>query len=139
MHDATLIRRLKAATYEAMLLFGVYFIAAYAFLALTQANFQQNPVQRTFFQMFLFVVFAAYFAYSWAAGRKTLAQKTWGVRIVLDNGENLTVPRAFARYCLAWLSLSLLLAGYFYAFLDKDRKFLHDRLCGTRVITTETA
>ena len=45
---------------------------------------------------------------------------------------------AFARYTLAWFSLIFVFLGFFYALLDKDRSFLHDRLLGTHIILDET-
>jgi uncharacterized RDD family membrane protein YckC len=44
------------------------------------------------------------------------------------------VPVALKRYLLALLSIALAGTGFLWAFLDRDRQFLHDRLCGTRLV-----
>ena len=42
--------------------------------------------------------------------------------------------RLVLRYALAWPSLLYLGAGLLWAFFDRDRQFLHDRLSGTRLV-----
>ena len=136
---ATLMRRLSVAFYETALAFGVYFAAAYLYSSLTRTtaeNFIAHDAKATGFQIFVFLIFGVYFAWSWSKGRRTLPQKTWGVRLMMVNGTVVSQPRAFARYCLAWLSLVFLL-GFFYALFDSERAFLHDRLLGTRLVLDE--
>ncbi len=139
--SATLLRRLSAALYEAALLFGIYFVPAYFYLAITQTRIEDTArggPRLWGFQLFVFLVFAVYFGWSWSQGRRTLPQKTWGVRVLMVDGSHLTQTRAILRYTLAWLSLGFGLLGFFYAFLDNDRAFLHDRLLGTRIYLDET-
>lgn len=131
---APLMRRLSAAFYEVALLFGIYFIPAYLYLSLSQSKGILQGVQLWLFQGFIFLIFGIYFVWSWSQGRRTLPQKTWGVRIVKIDGSPLPQTLAAARYVLAWLSLSCFLLGFFYAWFDKERAFLHDRLLGTRII-----
>src|SRR6266568_2147902 len=85
-----------------------------------------------------FLVFGIYFVACWSRAGRTLPMQTWKLRLV--RGENLPVGagRALLRYALAWPSLLLLGGGFLWAFLDRDRQFLHDRLAGTRIVTTET-
>jgi hypothetical protein len=51
----------------------------------------------------------------------------------MKDGTSVTQARAVMRYTLAWFSLSCGLLGFFYALVDKDKAFLHDRLLGTRI------
>jgi uncharacterized RDD family membrane protein YckC len=138
---ATLMRRLSAAFYEAALVFGIYFVPAYLFLSITQTRIDdtvRGGPRLWAFQAFIFIVFAVYFGWSWSQGRRTLPQKTWGLRILLRNGRPLTQRQAVLRYALAWCSLLAGFLGFFYALFDKDRAFLHDRLLGTRIYLDET-
>lgn len=135
---APLFRRLSAAFYEAALSFGIFFVPAYFFLAITQSKGVLSGGMLLMFQGYVFIVFGVYFGWSWAQGRRTLPQKTWGLRIMQTNGQPLSQWQAVARYTLAWLSLSIAFLGFFYALIDKDRSFLHDRLLGTHIILDET-
>lgn len=138
---APLLRRLSAAFYEAALVFGIYFVPAYLYLSITQTRLADTAAggpRLWAFQAFIFLVFAVYFGWSWSQGRRTLPQKTWGVRVLMADGSHLTQSRAVLRYALAWFSLGFGLLGFFYAWVDKDRAFLHDRLLGTRIYLDET-
>jgi uncharacterized RDD family membrane protein YckC len=138
---APLMRRLSAAFYEAALVFGIYFVPAYLYLSISQTRIEdtvKGGPRLWGFQLFVFLVFGIYFAWSWSQGRRTLPQKTWGLRIMMSNGQPLTQARAMARYSLAWLSLLCGFLGFFYALFDTDKAFLHDRLLSTRIIMDET-
>ncbi|HEY6895974.1 MAG TPA: RDD family protein, partial [Rhodocyclaceae bacterium] len=37
------------------------------------------------------------------------------------------------RYLLSWPSILFFGAGLIWAYLDRDRQFMHDRLAGTRI------
>ena len=80
-------RRMACWLYEGMLMFGVVFIAGYLFGTLSQTrNAMDN---RHALQAFLFVVFGIYFTWFWAKGQ-TLAQKTWHIRVVGQDGQPIT-------------------------------------------------
>ncbi len=153
-----------ALVYESILLFGVVFIAAYLFSALTR--FRGDPGSLLYFG-FQFTVFGAiglYFVYCWRKSGQTLPMKTWKFRLVDRNGERPSPLRCWARYSLAWIGplvgliaykAIVILAGYGmarfsaatafavlplvflnfgWAFADRERQFLHDRLAGTRLV-----
>jgi uncharacterized RDD family membrane protein YckC len=60
--------------------------------------------------------------------------KTWRIRLVQANGDTLTFKQAVLRFFLALLGLLLAGAGFWWALVDRDRQFLHDRLAGTRLV-----
>ena len=150
-------RRMAAFVYEGTLLFGVLFVAVYLYSSLTQ---QRHALEgRTGLQAFAFIVLAIYFVVFWSRGGQTVAMKTWRLRVITVDGTPLTRWRALARYVLAWLwFLPSLLAVYLsglsggvvvsvvplagmaaYAALTRlhpDRQFLHDVICGTRLVDT---
>jgi uncharacterized RDD family membrane protein YckC len=139
--NAPLMRRLSAALYEAALVFGIYFVPAYLYLSISQTRIDdtiKGGPRLWGFQLFIFLVFAIYFGWSWSQGRRTLPQKTWGVRIMMANGDTLSQGRAALRYALAWISLLCGFLGFFYAFFDKEQAFLHDRILNTRIVIDET-
>ena len=147
-------RRLACMLYEGLLLFGVVMVAGYLYSSLTQQR--HALVGTTGLQAFMFVVIGIYFTWFWAAGRQTVAMKTWQLRIMTADGRPLSQPRAFARYVASWLwflpglaaaglgghhdgagiatALGLNVAVYaLMARLNPTRQALHDLLCGTRL------
>jgi uncharacterized RDD family membrane protein YckC len=150
-----LARRLACFVYEGVLLFGVLMISGYLYSSLSQ---QRNALQgRHGLQAFLFVVLGIYFVWFWSHGGQTVAMKAWHVRLVARDGTPVTQARALARYALAWLWFLPALVGLWLAgakglgtigaalaggvlgyaalsWLDRERQFLHDRLCGTRLV-----
>ncbi len=157
-HSASLWSRFGSAIYEGLLLFGVYFIFSYLYLALTQQKDTPQELKSYVFQLYIFLVIGSYFLYFWCHGGQTLAMKTWQIRLVMTDGSSIKPARAALRYGLVylqicsvfllfglemlnrraellwWLSLVTFLLGSLWALFDRDRQFLHDRLLGTRLI-----
>ncbi len=128
MPTAGLARRLAAMVYEAVLLFAVGFFAAWVFFFASGGLDATTGWRRHLLQVFLALVFAGYFVWSWLRGGQTLAMKTWRVRLV-----DVTPGRALLRFALA-LFLVPTGVSIVWALFDRDRQFLHDRLAGTRLI-----
>ncbi len=106
------------------------FLAAFAFSALTQ--FKGSGPLRPVFQLYVLGVVAGYFVWFWSHGRRTLAMKTWGLRLVRGDGRPLGTPLALLRFVLSGLMLTGI--GLLWALFDREKLFLHDRLAGTRLI-----
>jgi uncharacterized RDD family membrane protein YckC len=58
------------------------------------------------------------------------------MRLVTQYGDALTLRQASLRYVLASAGLLLLGVGFLWALVDPERQFLHDRLGGTRIVST---
>jgi uncharacterized RDD family membrane protein YckC len=112
--------------YEAILLFAVAFFAAWLFFFASGGRDATHGWERYVLQLFILVVFAAYFLWCWLRGGQTLAMKAWGIRLV-----DVTPRKALLRFVLALLLFPVSVA---WALLDRDRQFLHDRLAGTRLV-----
>ena len=121
--------------YESLPLFGVAFFAALLFLGATGAN--PSGWMRHVFQVYLFLAIGTYFVISWLRRGQTLAMKTWKLRLVGANGARITWRQAITRYVCAWPCLALGGIGILYARFDRDRQFLHDRLAGTCIVSSE--
>jgi uncharacterized RDD family membrane protein YckC len=131
---APLGMRLLSLAYEGVLLFGILFVAAYLFLTL--ARDAQSGLSRLLFQAYVLAVCGAYFVFCWARSGQTLPMKTWRIRLVTDQGKPLALGRAMRRYLLAVPGIVSGI-GVLWAFVDRDRQFLHDRLAGTRIVRVE--
>jgi uncharacterized RDD family membrane protein YckC len=125
-------KRLLSTVYEALLAFAVAFFAGLAFYSATQGHLSGKA--RVLFQAYVFLVLGVYFIACWTRGGRTLPMQTWRMRMVRRDGAPVEVGRAALRYVLAWISLLALGAGFLWAWLDRDRQFLHDRLAGTRIV-----
>jgi len=123
-----ILRRLAAMVYEALLLFALAFFAAALFFFASGARDATSGVLRLELQLFIAVVFAAYFLYCWLRGGQTLAMKAWGIRLA-----QVTPARAVLRFVLAAILLPSTIS-FIWVFFDRDRQFLHDRLAGTRLV-----
>jgi len=148
-------RRLAAFAYEGVLLFGVVMTTALFYAGLAQ---QRNAmVGRNGLMAILFIVLGLYFVWFWTHGGQTLAMKAWRIRLVDRQRMPVTAWRALARYLLSWLwflpacvvlylrgapsapvifgVLTVGVIGYaLTALLHPSRQFLHDALCGTRIV-----
>lgn len=141
--------------YEGVLLFGVVMIVGLLYGLITH---QRHALQGALgLKLVLFGVLGLYFVYFWSRQGQTLAMKTWHMR-VLGPDERPPGPwRAAMRYLLSWLwfvpalaalhlaglhgagaSAAVVMAGVFaYASLARlraDRQYLHDVVCGTRLV-----
>jgi uncharacterized RDD family membrane protein YckC len=148
--------RAAVMAYEAVLLFGVAFVAGYGLLALTGWTYPLPPRNRWVLQAVLFVAIGAYFVTCWSRAGQTLAMKSWRLRVVDRDGRPPAAARAALRYLLAWslfapglafaaladfgaaANLLALLAGLLAMLVPARPRFggqlLHDRLLGSRVI-----
>lgn len=147
---------MAAFLYEGVLLFGIVFMTGFVYATLTR---QSHALQgHRGLQAVLFVVLAAYFVTFWSRGGQTVAMRAWHVRLVTVQGAVVTPTRALARYLLSWVwfapalfaahvaglkrateILALVAVGIvayaLLAFMHPQRQFLHDVLCGTRLVT----
>lgn len=115
--------------YEAVLLFAVAFFAAWLFFFASGARDATSGWLRYALQLFILAVFAAYFLWCWLRGGQTLAMKAWGIRLV-DVSPVTALLRLVLAALLVPTGISLI-----WAFFDRDRQFLHDRLAGTRLVS----
>jgi uncharacterized RDD family membrane protein YckC len=130
---APLFRRTLSLVYETLLLIAVLWCAG-LFYALVEVRIIPTHL-RGFYQAYLLAVAGIYFAWQWRGGQ-TLPMKTWRMRLVTQYGDALTLRQASVRYVLASAGLLLLGVGFLWALVDPERQFLHDRLGGTRIVST---
>jgi uncharacterized RDD family membrane protein YckC len=107
------------------------------------------PASRAFLFVFYIVVAGIYFTGFWIKGRRTLPMKTWDLGLEGPGGREVDRNVAIARYFAGWIGPAAGLAGYLligrwgllagllnfcWAWIDPDRRFLHDRIAGTRIV-----
>lgn len=160
--NASFGRRLAALVYEALLLTALLFVVNFFLLPLvTPGHAGQGKdlvvpalPQRLALFWITFAVLAGFFTWCWSRGRRTLAMKTWRLRLLRADGSALPPRIALLRYLAAWIgplvavlayavlarhgagahATWLVALGFLWAFVDRDRQFLHDRIAGTRLV-----
>jgi uncharacterized RDD family membrane protein YckC len=160
---ATLPRRLGALVYESLLIAALVLVAGFVLApfvspAAGPASGLRLPgtVGRALSFAGVFGSMLLYCVWSWSAPRRTLAMKTWHLGLATGAGGPVTLGRAAVRYLACWTGPALAVAAYLalhpfglgahatwlvafnflWAFVDPDRQFLHDRMAGTRIVTT---
>ena len=151
----TVRRRMASFVYEGVLLFGVVMLAGFLYSSITQQRHALKGMHGL--QAFVFIVLGIYFVWFWSKAGQTLAMKTWHVRLVDKSGQPVTRARALARYVLSWIWFvpalgaaeiagaragvplwSWMFAGVLLIAVagrwSPDRQFVHDLLCGTRLV-----
>ena len=159
--DASLARRGAALAYEALLYAALVLVVGFLTIPLVPPapagapglRVPDLPARVLSFAL-VFGAGAAYYAANWTRGRRTLAMKTWHLRLVRDDGAQVDVRTALVRYLAAWIGPALALALYvalrpyglgahalwlvalnfLWAFIDPAGRFLHDRVAGTRIV-----
>jgi uncharacterized RDD family membrane protein YckC len=125
-------RRLASGVYELLILAALAMVATFPFLAVFGDSTQ--GWRRHVLQAWVLVVAGAYFAWFWTRGGQTLPMKTWRIRLVRADGAGVGLWRAIHRYVIAALGFLALGLGFWWALVDRDRQFLHDRLAGTALV-----
>jgi uncharacterized RDD family membrane protein YckC len=75
-----------------------------------------------------------YFAYSWAASGRTAGMALFGVRVVRDDGTEVSGRQAGVRTLALPLSFLFLGLGFTGILLGDRRRALHDVIAGTAVV-----
>ena len=160
---AGVLRRWAALVYEALLLTALVFIASFLLApfvspgsAARGALVMPSPAARLGSFTALFTLGAVFFTWIWSEGRRTLPMKAWRLALVTVAFEPLARRTAFVRYVAAWIGPALAVVAYallaphgfaalawplvflnwLAALVDPQRQFLHDRIAGTRLVTS---
>ena len=161
--NAPLVRRYLALGYEGLLLAAIALLVGFLTLPAVATTAGANRslavpslAGRALSACLLFGAAGLYFVWSWTGGRRTLPMKTWKMALARADGGPVDGKAAVVRYMAAWAgpaaaliahsalspaglgayALWLAALGYLWPFVDRDRQFLHDRIAGTRIVTT---
>ncbi|MEP6633640.1 MAG: RDD family protein [Luteimonas sp.] len=75
----------------------------------------------------------AYAVISWRRGGQTLGMRPWRLRVTGHDDAPAAMRALLQRYVIGTLSLLLVGAGFWWAWIDRDRLTWHDRASGTRL------
>jgi len=122
--------------YESLLLIGVeflLFLMPHVMIGLLVQFSIRGPI----LLVHVLTVAAIYFIWFWQNVGQTLPMRTWKIKLLATNRDIPTTPQLLLRFILAGFGLLLGGLSVIWAFFDRDRQFLHDRLAGTRLVMQE--
>jgi len=157
LRPAPLARRLASLVYELLIATAIVLVAGFALTPVMSpvadpghALVTPSALARVAGFTALVALLGAYGVLGWSGGRRTLPMKTWRLALVDATGAPPTPSRALVRYAAAWIGPLVALAAYAtthsrwaalalalnyaWALVDRERRFLHDRLAGTRLV-----
>ena len=131
----SLMKRYLAVVYEAVLMLALTLVLTAVYVMLL--GDASHGWKRLGLQILLWGSIGAYFVRCWTVTGQTLASQTWKLKVVNRQGQLLDWQASLIRYVVA--SLLLLPAGLtlWWAILDKEQQFLHDRLLGSRLVSQQ--
>ncbi len=101
----------------------------YSLGQLTDAKSQ--PLGLSLLSFGLLVAYEIVCVGTWGA---TVGKRACGLRVVTANGGKVSYLRATGRYFSKIISALPCAIGYIIAAFDSEKRALHDRICGTRVV-----
>lgn len=132
--------RFLSMFYDLLPVVALWFLTAVPFVLLDVAisgNVRHNIAALSALQWLLWlacwIVTGLYATTSWRRGGQTLGMRPWRLHVHAANGTQPAPSALWRRYALGTLSLLLAGAGFWWAWIDRDRLTFHDRYSGTRM------
>ena len=129
-------QRALAAVIDALILGPIDLIVIYFTLRLCRLTLPELtllPVAPL--AIFFLILDGGYLLAFTAAGGQTIGKMAMGLRVVTANGGRVGAGRALARMLASVVSVACLGVGLLPAAFDPERRTLHDRVAGTRVVS----
>ena len=129
----SLLRRIGAMLYDALLILALLFLTTIPFIAMRGGE-PVEPGGNLPYQITLAVIIFAFFVGFWSRSGRTLGMQSWGLRAETSDGQIPSVGQASIRFfasILSWLPVGL---GFLWQLWDKEKLTWHDRISGTRLM-----
>jgi uncharacterized RDD family membrane protein YckC len=128
-------RRITAAIVDLIILLSIDAIVIYFTFQIARLSFAQwQLIPMLPLGLFLLLVKASYFSVFTALGGQTVGKMATGIRVVGDDDRDVEPSRAVQRTLAALASVAAVGIGFAPVLLGGDRRTLHDRVAGTRVV-----
>jgi uncharacterized RDD family membrane protein YckC len=130
-----LVRRLTAAVVDVLILLSIDAVVIYftfKIAGLAFSSWQTLPILPL--TLFLVLVKVSYFSVFTTLGGQTVGKMATGIRVVADNDREVAPAQAVQRTLAALASVATVGIGFAPVILGGQRRALHDRVAGTRVV-----
>ena len=115
--------------------FAVIFIIAIAMYMAGYYEFiNDERAASALLSLALFTSLILYHPIGWSLWSTTVGKLIFNMYVVSADGSKIGFWRAFARYLCYFVSAILLLLGFLLIAFRKDKRGLHDLMCGTMVV-----
>ena len=134
---AGVLRRFGAMLYDLLIVLALLFIVTALFLPFTGGEAitpGDSGVLERIYQVALVLVVVLFFGVFWTWRGQTIGMLAWRLRVERHDGSVLTWRDVLVRLGGACVSLAALGLGYFWIWIDSERRAWHDRWSGTRVV-----
>jgi uncharacterized RDD family membrane protein YckC len=128
-------RRLTAAAIDHLILLSIDAVVIYftfQIAGLPLSSWLSIPLLPL--ALFLLMVKGSYFCVFTALGGQTVGKMATGIRVVGENDRRVEPARALQRTLAALASVATVGIGFAPVLFAGDRRALHDRVAGTRVV-----
>jgi uncharacterized RDD family membrane protein YckC len=129
------MRRMIAAALDHLILLSIDAVVIYftfQIAGVPLSSWQAIPVFPL--ALFLLMVKGSYFSVFTALGGQTVGKMATGIRVVAEDNREVEPSRAVQRTLAALASVATVGIGFAPALFAGDRRTLHDRVAGTRVV-----
>lgn len=130
---APLWRRLVAASYDTLLLAGLWLAAVFlAWLIAHALGTEVLPAGLV--RAYLFLLSFVFFGWFWTHGGQTLGMRVWRIKVRRRDGSTLNWAVAMLRFAVAIVSWTVGGLGMLWCLIDERGRSWHDLAAGTEVI-----
>lgn len=135
---ASLVKRLLAMLYDALLVIAIWMIVGGIGVALNDGEaISSQTASHAAVALFNSVLFCAtflFFGFFWTRNGQTLGMLAWRLRVQTLEGGRLSWSKALLRFLCAIPSLGLFGVGLFWMLFTDERLSWHDRWSGSCVV-----
>ena len=125
--------RLLALAYDFFPMLALWFITAGVFTAIHRDAVRGGWLGLLEFAV-MWLLAGAYAVASWRRGGQTLGMRPWRLKLVTADGGTAGWKALWLRYLVGLLSLAAGGLGFWWAWIDSDRRTWHDRASGTHLV-----
>ena len=125
--------RLLALAYDLLPVLALWFVVAAGFTAAHGDAVRGGALGLLEFAV-LWAVAGVYATLSWRRGGQTLGMRPWRLKLVTADGGTAGWKALWLRYLVGLLSLAAGGLGFWWAWIDRDRRTWHDRASGTHLV-----
>ena len=134
-------RRLAALLYDVLLVLPLIMFSAFLLMGLRSlftgegaGELGSPALHPTLVQLVAWLTACAFFCSFWGVGGQTLGMQAWRIKLVTTTGEKPGLKPLLLRCIGATLSAACLGLGYLWSLVDRDNRYWHDMLTGTRLV-----
>ena len=130
-----LLRRVMAIFYDLFLLTAILFLATAIANAINGGEaVDQNSLYRLLLGIYLAAIIFFYFGWFWVHGGQTLGMKTWKIKLISNESQNINWQQVTIREITAVISWVFLGLGFIWSIFNKQKHCWHDITSNSRLI-----